>query len=67
MYPVYADLREKLGAPSWHDKHGVPRHCEFHPTMLDVYDDWAVMMEVECQACGKTFACAGHFSKALLS
>lgn len=63
MYPLYQDLREKLGAPHWIDQHGVPRYKPFHPDLLGIYDRWAVMFEVECQACRKRFRCAGGVSR----
>lgn len=57
MYPLYTDLRERLGEPLWHDSHGVPRYAPFHPTMLGVYDDWAALFEVTCCGCGQRFEC----------
>ena len=58
MYPIYRDLRDKLGEPIWHDEHGVPRYAEFHPSLLGIYDDWAVLFVVRCQSCGMCFDCA---------
>lgn len=63
MYNPYFDIREKAGAPLWHDKHGVPRYCTFHPRHLDVYDDVAALLEIRCQACDRPFLVAAHFSK----
>ncbi len=63
MYPLYRDLREKLGEPLWHDQHGVPRYAEFHPSLLGIYDEWAALFVVECQSCGRTFPCAKGISK----
>lgn len=58
MYPIYRDLRERLGEPLWHDRNGVPRYAEFHPSLLGIYDKYAALFLVECQACGKVFPCA---------
>jgi len=53
MLPDYADIVSRLGKPLWYDDHGVPRYDDFHPSMLGVYNDLAVLMEIECQACGE--------------
>ena len=63
MYNPYFDIRAKAGDPLWHDKHGVPRYCTFHPKELDVYDDYAALLEIHCQACERPFLVASHFSK----
>lgn len=59
MYPIYRELREKLGPPQWHDREGVPRYCRFTPEVAaEIYCDWVALLEVRCQACGKLFKCA---------
>ena len=58
MYPLYKNLRERLGEPIWHDAEGVPRYAPFEPSLLGIYDRWAVLFVVECQACQKHFKCA---------
>lgn len=58
MYPVYRDLRLRLGVPLWHDQHGVPRYDKFHPDLLGIYDEWAAAFLVQCQSCQETFPCA---------
>ncbi len=59
MYPLYRDLRERLGVPKWIDRHGVPRYSEFSPEeAAEIYCDYVALLEVECQSCGKTFQCA---------
>jgi hypothetical protein len=58
MYPLYLDLREKLGEPLWHDQHGVPRYAPFEPDLLGIYDRWACLFVVKCQACERAFDCA---------
>jgi len=57
VYPLYADLRRALGTPKWIDQHGVPRYHGFSPELLGIYDDWAVLITVTCQACGQEFQC----------
>jgi hypothetical protein len=59
MYPIYPDLREKLGDPLWIDQHGVPRYAPFTPELAsEVYCTWVLRLSVKCQACGKIFDCA---------
>lgn len=59
MYPLYRDIRERLGPPLWIDKHGVPRYCEFTPdAAAEIYCDWVALMTVKCQACDRLFQCA---------
>jgi len=64
MYPIYRDLRDKLGKPLWHDQYGVPRYAPFEPDLLGIYDDWAVLFVVQCQACGRHFDCASGLAVA---
>ena len=66
MYPVYKDIREKLGIPIWHDSNGVPRYAEFHPRLLGVYDEYAALFLVECQSCRQVFPCAVGVAKCTL-
>lgn len=63
MYPLYRDIRERLGPPVWIDKHGVPRYSDFSPQEAsEIYCDWVALMTVKCQSCGKTFQCANSAS-----
>lgn len=56
MLPDYSDIRELTDRePVWYTTGGVPRYREFHPSMLGVYDKYAVLKLVGCQACGDTF------------
>ena len=55
MYPLYEDLREKLGDPLWVDENGVPRYKPFAPGMLDIYAKFAALVEIRCQACRRPF------------
>ena len=53
MLPSYADIRALTESePSRFDRNGVPRYAPFHPRLLGVYDRFAVLAEIECQACG---------------
>ena len=53
MLPSYADIRALTDAePTWFDHNGVPRYAPFHPSLLGVYDRFAVLAEIECQSCG---------------
>lgn len=53
MHPAYSDITSRIDEePMWYDEHGCPRYGEFHPMALGVYDQYAVLGEVECQACG---------------
>lgn len=62
MYPLYRDIRDRLGVPIWHDQHGVPRYDEFHPSLLGIHDDWACHFLVRCPSCGEMFPCAVGFN-----
>jgi len=57
MLPEYEDilaLADRAGVkPFWWDEHGVPRFAPFHPSMLGVYDYYAVLAEVVCASCDK--------------
>lgn len=62
MFPLYEDIRKRLGAPLWIDKHGVPRYDEYEPGQQGIYDNWDALFLVRCQACGKLFRCANSVS-----
>ena len=55
MYPLYRDLRDRLGPPLWHDWQGVPRYTPFQPDDQDLYADHAALVLVGCAACGARF------------
>lgn len=55
MKPNYSDITSRLGEPLWWDENGVPRYEAFHPSLCDVYADYAALMIVTCQACGRQF------------
>lgn len=60
MKRCYSDILERIGdAPLWFDEHGVPRYEAFAPGKVsDVYAEEAVLLLVECQACGREFRVA---------
>jgi len=56
VVPDYADIRSRIAEdPLWYDGAGVPRYEPFHPSMLGVYDDFAIEAEIACASCGATF------------
>jgi len=55
MLPDYFDIIKRAGTPDWYDNHGVPRYGEFNPDMLGVYDKFAVLVRIACQACDQEF------------
>ncbi len=56
MLPDYSDITRRIAtAPRWYDDSGVPRYDPFHPRMLGVYDQVAVLLRIGCQSCGRGF------------
>lgn len=57
MLPDYQDIKDAAGnkTPVWYDGNGVPRYAPFHPHMLGVYDQFALLMEIQCQSCNRKF------------
>lgn len=56
MLPDYDDIKDAIDRePLWYDGHGVPRYQPFSPTMLGVYDNFAVFAEIACQNCRRVF------------
>jgi len=57
MKPDYPDIKRRIKEkPKWYDMHGVPRYDDFSPELCsNVYADEVVLMEIQCQACGKHF------------
>lgn len=52
MLPDYDDIRELIDRPpDWFDKYGVPRYKPFSPDMLGIYDDFALLVLIQCQSC----------------
>ena len=59
----YADIRTRLGEPTWFDEHAVPRYCSFAPAHLaNIYADEAALVEIECQSCSMQFEVAFSWS-----
>lgn len=64
MLPAYHDIRSRIAdPPTWHDRHGVPRYEPFHPSLLGVYDDFAILAEIACQWCGQRFLVGGGWTR----
>ena len=54
MLPRYDDIRALTAAePMWFTEDGVPRFAPFAPTMLGVYDNFALLAAVRCQSCSQ--------------
>ena len=59
MLPDYQDITSRIHEqPSWYDDNGTPRYGEFSPDALGVYDDAALLVEIECQSCAGRFLVA---------
>lgn len=59
MRADYADITGKLGAPRWWDEVCAPRYLRFRPEDCnDIYAEEAMLIEIRCQACGRTFLVA---------
>lgn len=49
MHPRYQDILDAASIPPlWWSTDGVPRFAAFHPNMLGVYDELAVLFQVRC-------------------
>lgn len=49
MLPKYQDILDAASKrPLWYTESGVPRFTPFRPQMLAVYDQLAVLTEIEC-------------------
>lgn len=57
MHHNYSDIRNLTKAsPKWHDEHGVPRYCDFHPDKVaNIYAAEAALVLIKCQACRTKF------------
>ncbi len=56
MLPSYDDLYELTDKPPlWWDQNGTPRWKPFSPGAMDIYADEALLMEVFCQQCRKSY------------
>lgn len=41
--------------PKWWDDYGVPRYCDFEPSMARPYADECCLLLIACQACRREF------------
>jgi len=62
MHEGYPDIRERIDEePSWYDANGTPRYGEFTPERCpDIYAHTVVLLQIECQACGRRFKVEMH-------
>jgi len=52
----YPDITERISEPpKWYTTHGYPRYCEFSPQETGVYVKYALLVEIQCQACHQSF------------
>ena len=67
MYPLYKDILRLAHAagqePQWWDQNGTPRFDEFAPDQQGVYDNFALLVEIECQSCAQRFLVAGGWTR----
>lgn len=56
MLAAYRDILDAAGCqPDWWTDQGVRRFAPFAPTMLGVYDQFALLAEMACQSCDQRF------------
>jgi len=59
VHRSYLDILNRIDQdPLWYDEYAVPRYDPFKPDMLGIYDKWVVLVEIECQSCGRAFKVA---------
>lgn len=64
MYCAYKDITDRLGPPKWWDEEGVPRYCDFAPgEVAGVYADYAALIKIRCQGCGRHLPVAWSLCK----
>ena len=63
MKAKYEDIRKRIKEePKWFDSNGVPRYDKFHPKLCpNIYAEEVILMEIECQWCGKRFFVELHW------
>lgn len=68
MNESYDDIRSRIAeAPTWWDEQAVPRYGAFEPSRCaDIYCDEAVLVEIQCQSCHRSFLVAFSRSRATL-
>lgn len=63
MLPNYPDIRSLTDKePLWFDSNGVPRYAPFTPELLGVYARFAILVEIQCQACDARILVGDHWS-----
>ena len=60
MHVSYDDILDRIRKPPIWWSNGVPRYEPFRPSMTSVYAQEAVLVEADCQHCGRTFIVALH-------
>ena len=56
MLIEYEDIKSRINEePKWYTNHGVPRYCDFSPRETGVYVHYALLVEIQCQACHQPF------------
>ena len=56
MLIEYNDIKSRISEePKWYTTQGVPRYCDFSPRETGVYVKYALLAEIQCQACHKSF------------
>lgn len=57
MKLYYADIIERIQEkPKWWDSRGVPRYCDFNPSVCpNLYADEIVLLRIACQNCKAQF------------
>lgn len=56
MLTDYHDIISRISEPPlWYDERGVPRYEYFNPYLTGVYTKQAILAEVGCQHCRRTF------------
>lgn len=63
MHPEYEDVTSRIKeSPTFYMMDGYPRYGDFHPKMLGIYDQYALLVEIACQDCFKKFNVAMGWS-----
>ena len=56
MLIEYDDVKSRINEPpKWYTSEGYPRYCDFSPRETGVYVKYALLVEIQCQACGEKF------------
>ena len=56
MNVPYDDILSRIPEPPLWWSSGVPRYAPFEPKMMSVYASEAMLLETQCQSCGREFA-----------